>query len=210
MPEDVTQSHNGVMVEEESCTSEMFLRRRNRKALIAIMLVCIVVGFVCFGVFTSAKIFPKRGRRPSNQFEAYLQGDTLHEHFEAHELYRNHPFTIEGDDVLVFLHIQKTGGTTFGKHLVKNLEIPIPCSCRKGRKRCDCLNSQQEVWLFSRYSTGWACGLHADWTELHSCINPKMDHKEHKQRDRRYYRLGHFFLCYSIALKWVRQSGFIA
>lgn len=25
-------------------------------------------------------------------------------------------------------------------------------------------------WLFSRYSTGWKCGLHADYTELTECL----------------------------------------
>ena len=29
------------------------------------------------------------------------------------------------------------------------------------------------VWAtISRYSTGWKCGLHPDWTELTSCVDP--------------------------------------
>ncbi|XP_078738921.1 uncharacterized protein LOC144952400 [Lampetra fluviatilis] len=27
-----------------------------------------------------------------------------------------------------------------------------------------------DTWLFSRFSTGWRCGLHADWTELRACV----------------------------------------
>ena len=31
------------------------------------------------------------------------------------------------------------------------------------------------TWIFSRYSTGWLCGLHADWTELKDCVADKMN-----------------------------------
>ena len=34
---------------------------------------------------------------------------------------------IEDEDVLVFLHIQKTGGTTSGSHLVRDLKLESPC-----------------------------------------------------------------------------------
>ena len=35
----------------------------------------------------------------------------------------------------------------------------------------------------SRYSTGWACGLHADWTELKECVNRTLIQKEgHRKR----------------------------
>lgn len=108
--------------------------------------------------------------------------------FKAEDLIRDYNFDIEGDDVLVFLHIQKTGGTTFGKHLVKNIDLKRPCECYKGRKKCDCENSKKEIWLFSRYSTGWVCGLHADWTELNACVNEMMDKKEGGTRKRRYNR----------------------
>ncbi|KAK6057669.1 heparan sulfate 6-sulfotransferase, partial [Cooperia oncophora] len=78
-------------------------------------------------------------------------------------------FTIAGNDVLVFVHIQKTAGTSFEKFLVRHLDIEHPCHCVKGKKRCSCPrpNKPNEVWLFSRYSTGWLCGLHADFTELY-------------------------------------------
>ena len=31
--------------------------------------------------------------------------------------------------------------------------------------------SGSKNWLFSRYSTGWKCGLHPDWTELTGCVD---------------------------------------
>lgn len=48
----------------------------------------------------------------------------------------------------------------------------------QGRKRTALL----QIWLFSRYSTGWVCGLHADFTELcvSNCVDTAMDRKEGK------------------------------
>uniref|UniRef100_A0A8D8RRX7 Heparan-sulfate 6-O-sulfotransferase n=1 Tax=Cacopsylla melanoneura TaxID=428564 RepID=A0A8D8RRX7_9HEMI len=93
-------------------------------------------------------------------------------------------FDINAHDVMVFLHIQKTGGTAFGRHLVSDLDLQRPCSCQRKKKRCYCFRpNRNEVWLFSRYSTGWKCGLHADWTELTSCVDTELDKNEgHKQR----------------------------
>lgn len=34
-------------------------------------------------------------------------------------------FDMDGHDVMVFLHIQKTGGTSFGKHLVRDLDLKV-------------------------------------------------------------------------------------
>ncbi|XP_030668321.1 heparan-sulfate 6-O-sulfotransferase 3-like [Nomascus leucogenys] len=81
-------------------------------------------------------------------------------------------------DVIVFLHIQKTGGTTFGRHLVKNIRLEQPCSCKAGQKKCTCHRPGKETWLFSRFSTGWSCGLHADWTELTNCVPAIMEKKD--------------------------------
>ena len=98
----------------------------------------------------------------------------------------SYDFDIEGDEVIVFLHIQKTGGTVFGRNLVKNIQLEKPCKCYRRQKRCDCENSQNHIWLFSRFSTGWSCGLHADWTELKNCVDSMMDHKESEHRQRKY------------------------
>ncbi|KAK8392886.1 hypothetical protein O3P69_013128 [Scylla paramamosain] len=104
---------------------------------------------------------------------------------------RDFQFDIEDHDVIVFLHIQKTGGTTFGKHLVGDLDLARQCECRrKVKKRCTCLRPGRnsfETWLFSRHSTGWKCGLHADWTELTSCVDDVMDKLEDNEIKRRYF-----------------------
>lgn len=108
----------------------------------------------------------------------------------------NFEFDIRGNDVMVFLHIQKTGGTTFGKHLVEDLDLERDCECHKGRKgrrkkkmRCDCFRpgKGEENWLFSRYSTGWKCGLHPDWTELTGCVDKYLQGLESKVDQRRYF-----------------------
>ncbi|CAI4226971.1 unnamed protein product [Auanema sp. JU1783] len=100
-------------------------------------------------------------------------------------------FNITKTDVIVFLHIQKTAGTSFEKYLVRYLELEKPCKCSKGRKRCTCRrpNNQKEIWLFSRYSTGWDCGLHADFTELYvsGCVDASLDKKEGSHKKRRYF-----------------------
>lgn len=104
---------------------------------------------------------------------------------------RDFQFDIEDHDVIVFLHIQKTGGTTFGKHLVGDLDLARRCECRRRvKKRCTCLRpgkNSYETWLFSRHSTGWKCGLHADWTELTSCVDDVMDKIEDSEIKRRYF-----------------------
>ncbi|XP_034132034.1 heparan-sulfate 6-O-sulfotransferase 2 isoform X2 [Drosophila guanche] len=97
-------------------------------------------------------------------------------------------FDMDGHDVMVFLHIQKTGGTSFGRHLVRDLDLKRPCECQRQRKRCYCFRPHRnENWLFSRYSTGWKCGLHADWTELTSCVDVELDKNEGETAKRRYF-----------------------
>lgn len=101
--------------------------------------------------------------------------------FTERDLDRHIEFNIRGDDVMVFLHIQKTGGTTFGRHLVKNIELEQPCDCMPGQRKCTCHRpGKAESWLFSRFSTGWSCGLHADWTELTSCVPVVMNKRDKK------------------------------
>ncbi|KAM9836240.1 heparan-sulfate 6-O-sulfotransferase 3-B-like [Aulostomus maculatus] len=101
--------------------------------------------------------------------------------FTERDLDRHVDFNIRGDDVMVFLHIQKTGGTTFGRHLVKNIQLEQPCDCMPGQRKCTCHRpGKSESWLFSRFSTGWSCGLHADWTELTSCVPGVMNKRDKK------------------------------
>ncbi|XP_038604082.1 heparan-sulfate 6-O-sulfotransferase 2 isoform X1 [Tachyglossus aculeatus] len=99
--------------------------------------------------------------------------------FTEDDLLRKVDFNIKGDDLIVFLHIQKTGGTTFGRHLVRNIQLEQPCECKAGQKKCTCHRpGKRETWLFSRFSTGWSCGLHADWTELTNCVPSVVDNKK--------------------------------
>ena len=100
---------------------------------------------------------------------------------------------------MVFLLIQKTSGSLFGLHLL-DLILPTPCLCwprtgadlgpkslqvrhpinpftvsQRGHSQlvhmCTCPRRPgKDTWLFSRYTTGWKCGVHADWTMLQDCV----------------------------------------
>ncbi|KAF7476244.1 Hypothetical predicted protein [Marmota monax] len=122
--------------------------------------------------------------------------------FTLKDLTRFVDFNIKGRDVIVFLHIQKTGGTTFGRHLVKNIRLEQPCSCKAGQKKCTCHRpGKKETWLFSRFSTGWSCGLHADWTELTNCVPAIMEKKDcpRNHSHTRYCPLSRLASCYLAA-----------
>ncbi|EZA49847.1 heparan-sulfate 6-O-sulfotransferase 1 [Ooceraea biroi] len=114
-----------------------------------------------------------------------IQGSLGYDDIFANDTFQ---FDINAHDVMVFLHIQKTGGTLFGKHLVRDLDLQRPCSCQRRRKRCFCFRpNRNENWLFSRYSTGWKCGLHADWTELTGCVDMELNKIEGEGIKRRYF-----------------------
>ncbi|KAF7490130.1 Heparan-sulfate 6-O-sulfotransferase 2 [Sarcoptes scabiei] len=110
-------------------------------------------------------------------------------------LFRNdshNVFNLHKTDVLVFLHMQKTGGSAFDRHLVRDLILPQPCKCdSKRKKKCRCFRpgTMDKYWLFSRYSIGWKCGLHADYTELTNCVDRILNQFEHTKEDfdRNYY-----------------------
>ena len=89
------------------------------------------------------------------------------------------------------LYYYCSGGTSFGRHLVRDLDVDAPCVCKEGNKRCKCTRSGDEndntFWLFSRYSMGWRCGLHADWTELTNCVDNVMDEVEKTTEFKRRY-----------------------
>uniref|UniRef100_A0A8C3P9Z8 Heparan-sulfate 6-O-sulfotransferase n=1 Tax=Chrysemys picta bellii TaxID=8478 RepID=A0A8C3P9Z8_CHRPI len=122
------------------------------------------------------------GRAPAEELDLFPTPDPHYVkkyYFPVRALERALAFDMKGEDVIVFLHIQKTGGTTFGRHLVQNVRLEVPCDCRPGQKKCTCYRpNRRETWLFSRFSTGWSCGLHADWTELTSCVPGVLDKRE--------------------------------
>jgi len=103
----------------------------------------------------------------------------------THVQFGNVNFDINSTDMIVFLHMQKTGGTTFGRHLVKDLILQEKCrKLVETEKRWDCgrPNNKDEQWLFSRYTTGWRCGLHADWTNLIQCAHRAIRDYDHERR----------------------------
>lgn len=158
-----------------------------------LILAAVFTALFCLGYY--GQFFPGH----ISEHETLIAGQSLNSQdvssFDESDLVRNYRLNVDNDhDVLVFLHMQKTGGTTFGRHLVKDLNVTHPCVCYRRRKRCDCQNANNRNWLFSRYSTGWSCGLHADWTELNDCVDSMLNRMERKQRLRR------FVFCHSAGL----------
>uniref|UniRef100_A0A8C5AH43 Heparan-sulfate 6-O-sulfotransferase n=1 Tax=Gadus morhua TaxID=8049 RepID=A0A8C5AH43_GADMO len=67
-------------------------------------------------------------------------------------------------------------------HHVHTERVHVMCACKK----CTCNRpNRKETWLFSRFSTGWSCGLHADWTELTNCVPGVLNKKENKLKNQR-------------------------
>ncbi|KAM6413362.1 heparan-sulfate 6-O-sulfotransferase 2 [Rhynochetos jubatus] len=160
---------------------------RSHKVLLALVMLflfaVIVLQYVCPG--TECQLLRLRALSPAAAADPYRAEDETPArfvprfNFSAADLLRRVDFNIKGDDLIVFLHIQKTGGTTFGRHLVRNIQLEQPCECRAGQKKCTCHRpGKRETWLFSRFSTGWSCGLHADWTELTNCVPSVVDSKK--------------------------------
>ncbi|XP_075446958.1 heparan-sulfate 6-O-sulfotransferase 3 [Ascaphus truei] len=178
--------------------------------VLAVLFVMIVYQYICPAGTNSCHFRagdPMRGVTPSSEFPALAEAQWQGEEEESEEpedgsppkfqptlnftdkdLTRFVDFNIKGDDVIVFLHIQKTGGTTFGRHLVRNIRLEQPCDCKPGQKKCTCHRpGKKETWLFSRFSTGWSCGLHADWTELTNCVPTVMEKKDNQGNHRNFY-----------------------
>ncbi|KAA8582020.1 hypothetical protein FQN60_008760 [Etheostoma spectabile] len=180
----------------------------------------IVVGSVCFMLILYQYVAPGviNFGSPHGYFTEEDEGDIFPTpdphyvkkyYFPVRDLERTIDFQIKGEDVIVFLHIQKTGGTTFGRHLVQNVRLEVPCDCRPGQKKCTCYRpNRKETWLFSRFSTGWSCGLHADWTELTNCVPGVLNKKENKQKNLRGMTMSGRLLCFPWLLKLgIRAAG---
>ena len=80
------------------------------------------------------------------------------------------------DNVLVFLHIQKTGGTALEKKILKQI-VGLKCKCKNNTAKlaCKCLRRNGIPWIVMRYaiinkSRGWPCGVHPDITALKHCL----------------------------------------
>ena len=124
----------------------------------------------------------------------------------------NVTFDPGGRDSLVFIHIPKTGGSDFLRHLVTvmrdnlTLCLPEPASLsvtpesgrenRNKKKKKDktvCLRpnssendslpkSSSGPWLISEKTLGWYCGLHPFYSEYKSCISFENSVAEERQR----------------------------
>ena len=185
----------------ESVTYEFKMETRSKYKFRNFVMFCMLLaltGIIYFGYFCSDQVCALTPQKPSwSEWSLkFPVQDNLGKPLSLHSnpynskssnpglsyddvLNENFQFDINAHDVMVFLHIQKTGGTSFGKHLVQDLDLQKPCSCYRKRKRCYCFRpNRNENWLFSRYSTGWKCGLHADWTELTSGVDAEFDKNE--------------------------------
>ena len=102
--------------------------------------------------------------------------------------YQDLNFNKDKNDVFSFVHIQKTGGTSFEKHLVYNIENGN-CKCDKVKKpSCMCYRKNSpEIWLVCRYiKPKWPCGLHPDLETLRECTPHFIDLRD-KHRNRRFF-----------------------
>ena len=192
-----------------------FEMRRNKKIFMVLIALCVMVYFFIYRSSTPKRRYipVKNGHRASfyrqnltsnstfrqpfinHQFhlpsskeaiETYLKGEQPRFEFKPEVLKTETDFNIN-KDVIVYLHIQKAGGTVFNEHLMKDLILEKPCNCTKEMitNPCLCKTRGGHVWLFSWFSVGWPCGLHADWTMLHECVAESLDKTEGKNPDRR-------------------------
>ena len=85
--------------------------------------------------------------------------------------------------IIVFLHIQKTGGSSLEDSLVNNIvNYTCPGEMKLLKKksklvsrkhRCFKPDSEQQ-WIFTRKTVGWPCGVHVDYTTLSPCARNYM------------------------------------
>lgn len=176
---------------------ETRLRKQRLRSAVVVCFVLALGGIIFLSYFCPDQICALSTRRALSSDITWAESDNLGRPLDAAQAHvgfsyddvvnDNFQFDMNAHDVMVFLHIQKTGGTSFGKHLVRDLDLQRPCSCHRKRKRCYCFRpNSTENWLFSRYSTGWKCGLHADWTELTNCVDAELDKNEGGAVKRRY------------------------
>lgn len=96
-------------------------------------------------------------------------------------------FDPHGNDTLVFIHIQKTGGSNYVRHLVTLRKDGVKlCNSSSSKKRKKIAGYSKrtlcprdwdfpdgEPWFIAEKTLGWVCGLHASYTEFQSCLSTK-------------------------------------
>ena len=106
------------------------------------------------------------------------------------DLYQNVNFDVSNGDVFSFIHIQKTGGTTFERHLVFNLRNGN-CVCEKTKKpSCMCYrtSNSKKIWLVCRYiRPRWPCGLHPDFSSLRQCTPTFISSVNNDNQNQRFF-----------------------
>eukprot|EP00112_Aurelia_sp_Birch-Aquarium-sp1_P025904 Seg888.13 transcript_id=Seg888.13/GoldUCD/mRNA.D3Y31 product="Heparan-sulfate 6-O-sulfotransferase 3" protein_id=Seg888.13/GoldUCD/D3Y31 len=135
--------------------------------ILAISVISIVLCMLYIKDFTL--LFPKNRTHGDRILNAKLG-------YKFYDLYHTSKY------ILVLLHIQKTGGTTFEKKLLNGM-INLECQCGDKRKVCDCLRTDGSPWIIFRYNNFrggghfWPCGLHPDLTVLKECAPRLMEQK---------------------------------
>ncbi|NXT90052.1 H6ST2 sulfotransferase, partial [Anhinga rufa] len=137
---------------------------RSHKVLLALVMLflfaVIVLQYVCPG--TECQLLRLRALSPAAAADPYRAEDETPARFVPR-------FNFSAGDLL------RRGGF----HIKGGGPLEQPCECRAGQKKCTCHRpGKRETWLFSRFSTGWSCGLHADWTELTNCVPSVVDSKK--------------------------------
>ena len=186
----------------QTCTCGYCCCHRNKKTLfllvVAVSFTLTVIFYLCPSDNCPIKF--KRTQMVSLQelmAKASQEDDHWLSTFNSHFLqnvarnysFKERKFDTSKNDVLIFLHIQKTGGSTMERNLV-NMIMEIKCNCEKTPKlHCNCSrtnNRFNDPWLLCRYTEfdknlgSWPCGLHPDLTELKTCA-PHILKKYHGQ-----------------------------
>ncbi|KXJ82405.1 hypothetical protein RP20_CCG013927 [Aedes albopictus] len=112
--------------------------RRRLRPIVIICLFLTIAGIIGFGYFCPDQVCALSRREViSNQelitgYEHDNLGKPVQQNLLANPglsyeevLNDDFQFDMNAHDVMVFLHIQKTGGTSFGKHLVRDLDLKV-------------------------------------------------------------------------------------
>ncbi|XP_071111765.1 heparan-sulfate 6-O-sulfotransferase 3-B-like [Haliotis cracherodii] len=126
---------------------------------------------------------------PSDDYKTYTLGKFARHNFLNQDLIRSFNVSVNGSDVIVLLRIQKTGSTTFAGHMQKHFNVSPWCHCNTLLSReCDCYRKWKSNVLFKRTNHDWPCGVHADWTYLHECVERTMNKRQgHEIKQRHLY-----------------------
>ena len=102
----------------------------SKKSIFCILVTLIVMGAIAFLLTQNEAILENigYGPKPNLDYMDFKQPENMVSYQEILE--DSFSFNIsDKKDVMVFLHIQKTGGSTFGRHLVEDIDLDRPCYC---------------------------------------------------------------------------------